>query len=122
MGLHIDAEDFHSCRINGKLGGVNSVPVNEAMKEFANPRRPTMVLGEIGCLAPHLHFSIYCYLGADVSHPGPGEDRPSTAALVSSYDMYASQYAASISVQQARTEIIADLQRMMEVRVDTDRY
>lgn len=55
-------------------------------------------------------------LGADVSHAAPGSDRPSIAGMVSSVDENFSQYVASTRVQEARTELIAELDGMVEVK------
>ena len=52
-------------------------------------------------------------MGADVTHPAPGETRkPSIAAVTASMDRYASKYRADCSVQKHRQEIIADLETM----------
>lgn len=80
-------------KINAKMGGLNWLPQNAAMKALSAV--PSMVLG------------------ADVSHPGPGSLLPSVTALVSSYDPYASRYIASTKVQQSRMEIIKDLEAMV---------
>jgi hypothetical protein len=56
-------------------------------------------------------------LGADVSHPGPGSTLPSISALVASVDPWACVYAASIRVQDSRTEIIQDLAEMLMVEL-----
>ncbi|KAG1092763.1 hypothetical protein G6F42_019121 [Rhizopus arrhizus] len=54
-------------------------------------------------------------LGADVTHPAPGDmNRPSIAALAASMDARASRYSSSIRVQANRTEIIADLPNMIK--------
>ncbi|CAB4490071.1 unnamed protein product [Rhizophagus irregularis] len=59
-------------------------------------------------------------MGADVTHPSPGDrDRPSIAALCASMDAKASRYAASIRVQTGRTEIIADLANMVKELLKT---
>ncbi|KAG0352789.1 eukaryotic translation initiation factor 2C, 2, partial [Gamsiella multidivaricata] len=51
--------------------------------------------------------------GGDVSHPQAGDTvRPSIASLVGSMDSYAARYAATVRVQSARTETIADLADM----------
>lgn len=55
-------------------------------------------------------------LGADVSHAAPGADRPSIAGMVSSVDENFSQYVASTRVQEPRTELIAELDGMIEVK------
>ena len=54
-------------------------------------------------------------LGADVTHPSPGDmNRPSVAAVTASMDARASRYASAIRVQANRTEIIADLGSMVK--------
>ncbi|CAB5308725.1 unnamed protein product [Rhizophagus irregularis] len=59
-------------------------------------------------------------IGADVSHPGPGEtDKPSYAALCGSMDARASRYAASIRVQTGRYEIIVDMANMVKELLKT---
>lgn len=56
------------------------------------------------------------FLGADVTHPGPGiRDRPSIASLVSSFDNTFSRYAAFTKVQTPRVEVIEDLEDMFLV-------
>ncbi|KAG0027885.1 Eukaryotic translation initiation factor 2C [Podila clonocystis] len=52
-------------------------------------------------------------IGADVSHPGPGDtERPSIAAMVASMDSMVSRYATSIRVQKARVETITHFENM----------
>ncbi|KAK3837132.1 MAG: Piwi domain-containing protein [Linnemannia elongata] len=76
-------------KINVKLGGVNQHLAAGMMPFLA---KPTLVLG------------------GDVSHPQPGDNtRPSIASLVGSMDNKAARYAATVRVQTARTETIADL-------------
>ncbi|EIW85395.1 Piwi-domain-containing protein [Coniophora puteana RWD-64-598 SS2] len=80
-------------KINGKMDGINSIPQDRCMKEFAS--LPTMVIG------------------GDVSHPGPGDNsRPSIAALVASYDENACRYVADIRPQRSRVEIIQEMEAM----------
>ncbi|KAI1319425.1 argonaute 1 [Mortierella claussenii] len=80
-------------KINVKLGGMNS------------HLGPNMM--------PFLSAKATILFGADVSHPPPGDSvRPSIASLVGSMDAKASRYAASVRVQTARTENIADLSDM----------
>ncbi|GBC02340.1 hypothetical protein RclHR1_04580008 [Rhizophagus clarus] len=80
-------------KINVKLGGMNSF-ISPSQVPFITDR-PTILMG------------------ADVSHPGPGESNlPSIAALCGSMDSRASRYSASIRVQSGRTDIIADLGNM----------
>ncbi|KAF9458642.1 Piwi domain-containing protein [Collybia nuda] len=86
-------------KINAKLGGTSCVPLGPAMDYLG--QLPTMVLG------------------ADVSHPGPGSALPSIAALVSSFDKRVCAYAASIRVQESRTEVIVDLTNMFAIALKT---
>ncbi|KAG0212796.1 hypothetical protein BGX28_005643 [Mortierella sp. GBA30] len=80
-------------KINVKLGGMNT-HLAPNMMPFVQTK-PTLILG------------------GDVSHPQPGDmSRPSIAALVGSMDNRAARYAATIRVQTARTETIADLSGM----------
>ncbi|KAF9931854.1 eukaryotic translation initiation factor 2C, 2 [Linnemannia zychae] len=79
-------------KMNVKLGGMNQC-LNSNMMPFL--AKPTIVLG------------------GDVSHPQPGDNtRPSIACLVGSMDSKAARYAATVRVQTARTETIADLGSM----------
>jgi len=48
-------------------------------------------------------------LGADVSHPPPGIQRPSVVGVVSSYDRDGARYAATTEIQEPRVEIIFNL-------------
>ncbi|KAF9207103.1 eukaryotic translation initiation factor 2C, 2 [Haplosporangium sp. Z 27] len=81
-------------KVNVKLGGMNS-QLAPGMIPFCTSK-PTILIG------------------GDVSHPQPGDTtRPSVAALVGSMDSKASRYAATIRIQTARTETIADLGDMI---------
>ncbi|KAF9091483.1 argonaute 1 [Mortierella sp. AM989] len=80
-------------KINVKLGGMNSHLAGNMLPFLTS--KPTILMG------------------ADVSHPPPGDTvRPSIATLVGSMDAKASRYSASIRIQAARTETIADLSDM----------
>ncbi|KAI8602860.1 Piwi domain-containing protein [Dissophora ornata] len=80
-------------KMNVKLGGMNSHLSPTAIPFLS--QKPTILLG------------------ADVSHPGPGDQvRPSIASLVGSMDAKASRYAAAIRIQEARMESIAELADM----------
>ncbi|KAK7049286.1 hypothetical protein VNI00_005887 [Paramarasmius palmivorus] len=85
-------------KLNARLGGQNFIVESPAMKWFGE--RPTMVMG------------------ADVSHPGPGVQRPSVASLVWSYNREATRYCALTSVQDPRTEHILDLRQMANRAID----
>ncbi|KAF9168361.1 Eukaryotic translation initiation factor 2C [Actinomortierella ambigua] len=81
-------------KMNVKLGGMNSF-LPPAQTPFLS-QKPTILFG------------------ADVSHPTPGDHhRPSIASLVGSMDSKAAHYAATVRVQTARTETIADLGGMV---------
>ncbi|KAG0049752.1 argonaute 1 [Linnemannia elongata] len=81
-------------KINVKLGGMNA---------FLSPQQ-----------TPFLTQKPTILFGADVSHPSPGDTtRPSIASLVGSMDAKAARYAATVRVQTARTETIADLGGMV---------
>lgn len=81
-------------KINVKVGGSNTV-LNDAFT-----RR-----------IPHVSDLPTIILGADVTHPQPGEDySPSIAAVVASMDWpYVTKYRGVVSAQTHREEIIQDL-------------
>ncbi|KAI8979788.1 Piwi domain-containing protein [Mycotypha africana] len=82
-------------KVNMKLGGMNLFLSPPQIPFIA--QRPTIIIG------------------ADVTHPSPGDfNRPSIAALSASMDARASRYSSAIRVQANRTEIIADLANMMK--------
>ncbi|TFK39399.1 argonaute-like protein [Crucibulum laeve] len=87
-------------KINVHVGGTNChASGSSIMREIGD--RPFMIIG------------------ADVSHPGPGSQKPSIASLVFSLDRHATRYAARMSVQHPRLELIDDLQAMMKDAVNT---
>ncbi|GBB99129.1 hypothetical protein RclHR1_03420012 [Rhizophagus clarus] len=87
-------------KMNVKLGGMNSF-ISPSLIPFISDR-PTILIG------------------ADVSHPPPGDNRkPSFAALSGSMDAKASRYAASIRAQTSRYEIIEDLANMVKELLKT---
>ena len=81
-------------KINLKLGGTNLTLGNQLL--LINDQ-PTIVFG------------------ADVTHPGIGEEeKPSIAAVVASMDRNLSRYAANVRIQSGRKEIIEDLKSMVK--------
>ncbi|KLO14205.1 Piwi-domain-containing protein [Schizopora paradoxa] len=80
-------------KINAKLGGVNLTPVGPDIQWFQ--RSKAMVIG------------------IDVTHPGPGAQKPSMAGLVVSIDKNASKYIATTSIQPPRVEIVQNLTAML---------
>jgi len=75
------------------VGGVNCVlaPASECRLPMVNQSKP------------------YMLLGADVSHPSPGSEVASAAAVVGSIDPMASMYVSRTTFQQTREEIIVDM-------------
>ena len=106
-----------SHRINVKLGGINSHPVSQIYQGLN--KDPTMIVG-VYQGATRETSPEFLFLGADVTHPGPGvRDKPSIAALVSSFDVTFSRYAAFTRVQTPRMEVIEELEDMFFVRPPT---
>jgi hypothetical protein len=52
-------------------------------------------------------------LGADVTHPAPGETRPSVVAVVGSMDKYGFKYSGRIKVQESGKEVIDGLKYLV---------
>ncbi|TRM60484.1 Piwi domain-containing protein [Schizophyllum amplum] len=78
-------------KLNGKLGGINTVPDPQSANILSDPHHPTLVLG------------------ADVIHPSPGSvGRPSFTAMVGNVDRSAAKYIATSRAQTSRQEIIDD--------------
>lgn len=98
--IHIGRPNKQYCanvclKMNVKLGGMNS---------FLSPQQ-----------TPFLTQKPTILFGADVSHPSPGDTtRPSIASLVGSMDAKAARYSATVRIQTARTEAIADLGGMVK--------
>ncbi|KAJ7608108.1 argonaute-like protein [Mycena polygramma] len=84
-------------KLNARLGGVNAVVDSPILAEIMT--EPTMIMG------------------ADVTHPPPGANRPSVASLVWSYDKVGVKYCATTRVQLPRMEIIQDLKEMVKMAV-----
>ncbi|KAG0230941.1 hypothetical protein BGW42_000592 [Actinomortierella wolfii] len=85
-------------KINAKLGGHNS---------FLGPDQ-----------IPLLKNKATIIVGADVTHPPPGDTvRPSIAAVIGSLDRFGSRHGASICVQDHRTERLYDLKKMIIERL-----
>ncbi|KAG0012896.1 Eukaryotic translation initiation factor 2C [Podila clonocystis] len=81
-------------KINTKLGGVNSVLPQGTIPFYTSA--PTMVIG------------------ADVTHPAPGESsRPSVCAVVGSMDKFAFKFSGRLQLQEGRVEIIDRLKYMV---------
>ncbi|KZS97003.1 Piwi-domain-containing protein [Sistotremastrum niveocremeum HHB9708] len=90
-------------KINAKLGGTNFHLTGDHNAPDAIRwvyERPSMIVG------------------ADVSHPGPGQTLPSFSAVVSSVDPKAARYVAANRVQEARVERINSLRLFWQTRND----
>ena len=87
-------------KINSKLGGVNAKIAPPAQRLTS----PGLLLMEV----PTMVF------GADVTHPSPGSDSQSVAAVVGSTDATCTRYEAQLSAQSGRQEIIEQLNEMTQ--------
>lgn len=58
-------------------------------------------------------------IGIDVTHPSPGStsNAPSVASMVASIDKKLAQWPADIRTQEARQEMVGDLEGMLKVRL-----
>ncbi|KAL6780426.1 AGO1 [Auxenochlorella protothecoides x Auxenochlorella symbiontica] len=83
-------------KVNAKLGGCNTRLGDVERLPVLGARRPFMILG------------------ADVTHPRPGEGGPSIAAVVGSMDATATRYAARVTMQRGGQEIVAELKAMVK--------
>eukprot|EP00118_Oscarella_pearsei_P021620 m.243367 g.243367 ORF g.243367 m.243367 type:complete len:902 (+) comp40238_c0_seq13:76-2781(+) len=79
-------------KINLKLGGINNI----LSKGIRVPAMKSPII----------------FLGADVSHPGARDDRPSVAAVVGSINEHATEYRAKVCVQRSREEVILGMEDM----------
>ncbi|KIM35193.1 hypothetical protein M413DRAFT_14667 [Hebeloma cylindrosporum] len=77
-------------KLNTRLGGCNFTAESPVMHQLKT--QPFMIMG------------------ADIGHPGPGEQKPSITSLTFSYDKNTTQYVALTSIQLPRMEIILDLE------------
>lgn len=77
-------------KVNAKLGGTTSQSKASTKQGQANTV-----------------FSVpTCIIGADVSHPSPGSEQPSMAAITVSMDRFGGRYAAACETNGIRTEMI----------------
>ncbi|KAI5827947.1 Piwi-domain-containing protein [Schizophyllum commune Tattone D] len=81
-------------KINARLGG-----------------RAAQVQSEVMAYMRSAPYMILIDAGADVSHPAPGQARPSMISLVYSTDVDAVRYGAITDIQDARTERIENMER-----------
>jgi len=67
-----------------------------------------------------IHEGRTMIVGIDVTHPSPSSsaDAPSVAGMVASIDSQLGQWPGILRAQQSRQEMVADLQMMLESRLD----
>ncbi|PVG00417.1 Piwi-domain-containing protein [Serendipita vermifera] len=80
-------------KINAKLGGINIAP---------SARNTIFMTGGWNTMV----------FGIDTSHPSPGSNFPTTAAMVFSIDEMAVEYRSIVRFQQPRQEAVMDLRKM----------
>jgi len=95
-------------KINTKLGGTNHTLVSRLPTPPAT--QPAGMFQEPPASLSWLFDKPCMLVGMDVSHAELGSDSESIAAIVGSMDGRASQYAAHISMQTARVEMISALE------------
>ncbi|KAJ2808063.1 hypothetical protein H4R20_001020 [Coemansia guatemalensis] len=78
-------------KINAKLGGTNQCLEQPHLQKLLH-KKPTL------------------FLGCDVTHPAPGETKPSIASVVGSTDFMGLRYAATLIQLPSRQEIVEKLQ------------
>lgn len=100
-----DATLLNLCtKINAKCGGINhtlATRTNERSEQqsFQSPPHSLGWMFQEPCMV----------VGIDVSHPEPGSTHASTAAVVASMDRCCVQYAAHLSAQTSRQEMVSAL-------------
>lgn len=87
-------------KINLKLGGINQL--------MDQP-------GRLGIISEDKTMVI----GIDVTHPSPGSssNAPSVAGMVGSVDRWLGQWPAALRIQEARKEMVTDLEEMLKSRL-----
>ena len=94
-------------KMNSKLGGTNHTLIQRGgappQGTFQSPPNSLSWVLDVPCM----------FVGIDVSHPDPGSDRASIAAVVGSLDGMCSEYVTRISCQTGKTEVVAELEESM---------
>ncbi|PPQ82396.1 hypothetical protein CVT25_008357 [Psilocybe cyanescens] len=98
-------ENFHSAtkRNNIQYWSNVALKINARLRGQNSHANDSPIMKELA-----LHR--FMIMGADVSHPGPGVQKPSVTSLVYSFDACATQYAALTNLQEPRVEIIQNMQ------------
>lgn len=108
------------CSVGAKLAKQNGQD-----QYFANlALKINLKLGGINQMVDNTHLGIInadktMIVGIDVTHPSPGSSSsaPSVAGMVASIDRYLGQWPATLRVQTARQENVADLTTMLKSRL-----
>jgi eukaryotic translation initiation factor 2C len=90
-------------KINTKLGGVNNYLAPDVIKTLHS---------KISGRPMNSHPSRIMILGADVTHPGPGQQELSIAAVTGSMDLNFWDYRSVIKPQTGRVEVIESIKDM----------
>jgi len=94
-------------KLNSKLGGINHVL---ASRLPPNVKKTPDSWQKIPASISWLFEKPAMLVGIDVSHPDRSSDAQSVAAVVGSLDNYCSQYAAVLSIQKSRKEMVTALE------------
>ena len=104
-------------KINTKMGGTNHTLASRLSPEEVRGVPPTF---QDPPASLSWVFDKHCMLvGIDTSHPEPGSDKKTVAAVVGSLNGQASQYAAHISAQDPRQEMVSALTDAMYALLST---
>lgn len=104
-------------KVNTKMGGTNHTlasrlhpgDLSSAPRTFQDPPASLSWVFDKPCML----------VGIDTSHAEPGSNKQTVAAVVGSINGQASQYAAHISAQNPRVEMVAALEEAMFALIDT---
>ncbi|KAI6030337.1 hypothetical protein EDC04DRAFT_2922907 [Pisolithus marmoratus] len=107
------------CRINVKLGSINTIPDPQSVSILMDLQNLMIMMGMDLCYAPALSHAAedgpLFPLGTNVIHPAPGsEGCPLFTTLVRNIDSDTAKYIATCHVQTSQKEIIEDLREMAQ--------
>lgn len=97
-------------KINTKLGGTSHTL---ASRQTGGGGATTGIFQDPPASMSWIFDKPCMLVGIDVSHPEPGSDKPSLAAVVGSMDGRANQYMAHMSAQASRDEMVSNLEDAM---------
>jgi len=96
-------------KIHSKIGGANHTLIPRG-GTTSGPAASSAVFQDPPQSISWLFDRPAMLIGIDVSHPEPGSDKDSTAAVVGSIDGRLNQYCAHLSVQKSREEMVQQLE------------